>query len=157
MVEAFYFGPAGAELFAVYHPARDPGAEILTILCPPLFAEGMRTQLAMRELGISLAEAGQHVLRFDYRGTGDSAGTLAGIRLSDWCEDIRAVMREGMEISGAPRVNLVGVRAGALFLCCALQGQPPVDKVVLWDPVLSGTAYVGQLRRIQAKMLDRNR
>jgi pimeloyl-ACP methyl ester carboxylesterase len=157
MVEAFYFGSAGNELFAVYHPARDPGSETLTVICPPLFSEGMRTQLALRELAIALGEAGQHVLRFDYRGTGDSAGTLAEMRLSDWRDDIHAVIREGTEITGAERVNLVGVRAGGLLLCLALRGEPPVEKIVLWDPVSSGADYLGQLRRIQANMLTRNR
>jgi pimeloyl-ACP methyl ester carboxylesterase len=117
----------------------------------------MRTQLALRELAMALAEAGQHVLRFDYRGTGDSSGALSGVELSDWCDDIHAVIREGMEITGAERVNLVGVRAGALLLCLAMRGEPPVERIVLWDPVASGADYISQLRRIQANMLRRNR
>jgi pimeloyl-ACP methyl ester carboxylesterase len=97
------------------------------------------------------------VLRFDWRGTGDSTGTLGEMRVADWLSDVAAVIAEGRDITGAGRVNLVGVRAGALFLCAALQGGPGVGKVVLWDPVPSGADYVGQLRRIQDRMLGRNR
>jgi pimeloyl-ACP methyl ester carboxylesterase len=156
MVEAFFFGSGPHKLFATYHPAREVGGDVLTIICPPLFSEGMRTQFALREVAIALAESGQHVLRFDYRGTGDSSGTLAEMRVSDWLEDIQAVIREGLDVTGANRVNFVGVRAGALFLCRALREQQLADKVVLWDPISNGADYIGQLRRIQSRMVDRN-
>ena len=157
MIEAFFLAVGRYELFAVYHASSDPGSEVLTVVCPPLFSEGMRTQLALRELAIALAEAGQHVLRFDWRGTGDSTGTLSEMRLADWLADVPAIIAEGRDITGAGRVNLVGVRAGALFLCAALKGGPRVGKIVLWDPVPSGADYCAQLRRIQWRMLDRNR
>jgi alpha/beta superfamily hydrolase len=50
--------------------------------------EYMRTHLALGELSLALAEKGQHVLRFDYRGIGDSFGELCDVTASDWLEDI---------------------------------------------------------------------
>ena len=43
---------------------------------------------------MALAERGQHVLRFDYRGTGDSFGELAEVSVHDWVEDIALAVRE---------------------------------------------------------------
>jgi predicted alpha/beta hydrolase len=57
------------------------------------------THLVLRELAMALAERGQHVLRFDYRGTGDSFGELGEVTVSDWLEDIALGVREGREIS----------------------------------------------------------
>ena len=41
------------------------------------------------------------MLRFDYRGTGDSFGELGEVTVSDWLEDIALAVREGREISGS--------------------------------------------------------
>ena len=158
MIEPFFLGLSSHELFAAYHAAHDPGSDVLTVICPPLFSEGMRTQLALRELAIAVAQEGQHVLRFDWRGTGDSTGTVADVRVADWYEDVHAVIAEGREVTGAERVYAVGVRAAALFLCGALQANEScVERAVLWDPVPSGAEYLAQLGRIQERMLRRNR
>ena len=77
MIEAFFFGEDGNEIFGTYHAPGGMGTDALTVICPPLLAEYMSTQVALRELAISLSAAGHHVLRFDYRGTGDSAGDIA--------------------------------------------------------------------------------
>ena len=61
---------------------------MLTVISPQLFNEYMCTHLALGELSLALAEKGQHVLRFDYRGTGDSFGDLCDVTASDWLEDI---------------------------------------------------------------------
>ena len=54
MIEAFFFGPSNQQVFAIYHPPAGGSGQVLTVICPPLFNEYMRTQLALRELAISL-------------------------------------------------------------------------------------------------------
>jgi pimeloyl-ACP methyl ester carboxylesterase len=157
MIEPFFLGDDGRKVFAVYHAAADPASDVLAVISPPLFSEGLRTQLALRELAIALAEENQHVIRFDWLGTGDSSGVLADMRVSDWAADVGAIIDEGRDITGAARINLVGVRAGALLLCNALRSLAPVERVVLWDPVRRGNDYLEELRRIQERMLERNR
>src|SRR4051812_11744102 len=112
-MEGFYFGPIERQLFAAYHPAIGAGANVLTVICPPLFSDYMRTQRALREVAISLADRGQHVVRFDYRGTGDSFADLGDVTVSDWIEDIALAVREGCDLSGSSELRLLGVRAGA--------------------------------------------
>ena len=127
---------------------------MLTVICPPLFNEYMRTQLALRELAISLAERGQHVLRFDYRGTGDSSCELDEVAISDWLEDIALAVREGRDLSGSSVVRLLGVRAGALLACRSAGASGDVQRLVLWDPVPDGAEYLQALRRIQGQSLS---
>jgi len=149
VIEAFFFGPSNQQVFASYHPPVGGNGQVLTVICPPLFNEYMRTQLALRELAISLAEKGQHVLRLDYRGTGDSFGDLGEIAISDWVEDIALAVREGRDLSGSSVVRLLGVRAGALLACRSAGASSDVQRLVLWDPVPSGAGYLQALRRIQ--------
>jgi alpha-beta hydrolase superfamily lysophospholipase len=147
--EAFFFGPGNRWIFANYHAAAGVGGQVLTVICPPLFSDYMRTHLVLRELAMALAERGQHVLRFDYRGTGDSFGKLGEVTVSDWIEDIALGVREGREISGSSVVRLLGVRAGALLACAAARALSDVQRLVLWDPISDGAGYLEVLRRIQ--------
>jgi alpha/beta superfamily hydrolase len=117
VIEPFFFGPCNQQLFAIYHPPIGGSSQVLTVICPPLFNEYMRTHPALRELAVALAGKGEHVLRFDYRGTGDSFGHLGEVTVSDWLEDIALAVREGHEISGSSVVQVLGVRAGALLAC----------------------------------------
>lgn len=156
MIEAFFFGPCDRQVFATYHPPATGTGQVLTLICPPLFPDYMRTQLALRELGISLSGLGHHVLRFDYRGTGDSDGDLSDVTVSDWIEDLSQAVREGCSISGSTEVRALGVRAGALLACRALGSLAEVRRLVLWDPVISGSDYVRELKRLQSTILERN-
>jgi pimeloyl-ACP methyl ester carboxylesterase len=149
VIEAFFFGPSNEQVFASYHPPVGGSGQVLTVICPPLFHEYMLTQLALRELAISLAERGQHVLRLDYRGTGDSFGNLGEVAISDWVDDIALAVREGRDLSGSGVVRLLAVRAGALLACRSAGASSDVQRLVLWDPVPDGAGYLQALRRIQ--------
>jgi pimeloyl-ACP methyl ester carboxylesterase len=156
VIEPFFFGPCNQQVFAIYHPPIGGSGQVLTVICPPLFNEYMRTHPALRELAVALAEKGQHVLRFDYRGTGDSFGELGEVAISDWVEDIALAVREGREISGSSVVRLLGVRAGALLACGSVGALDDIHRLVLWDPVPDGAGYLQALRRIQVANIEGN-
>ena len=156
MQEAFFFGPTGQHIFASYHPPDGGVGEVLTVICPPLFSEYQRTHPALREIALMLAQIGQHVLRFDYRGTGDSLGDLEQYSITDWVDDIAQAVREGKEISGCSVVRLLSVRAGALIACKFMGTSSDVQRVVMWDPVADGAGYVQRLRRAQVDLCRRN-
>jgi pimeloyl-ACP methyl ester carboxylesterase len=117
----------------------------------------MRSHLALRELAISLAEQGQHVVRFDFRGTGDSDLDLNEIQMADWVDDIVAVADETASLTAATHVSLVGIRASAPLVCQAAIRLPKCKLLVLWDPILDGADYVDQLRASQRLLLHKNR
>lgn len=154
MNEAFFFGPSERQLFGTYHPPRNGEGRVLTVICPPLFVEYTRTWLALRKLAMSLSERGQHVLRFDYRGTGDSFGDIADVAVADWKEDIALAVHEGCELSGSTVVRMIGVRAGAMLACDAVGAEERVQRLVLWDPIADGAGYIESLRRLQQAALE---
>jgi len=100
-----------------------------------------------------LAEGGRHVFRFDYFGTGDSSGEFDVTTPDDWRADIGAAVKELKAISGIRRVQLVGVRLGATLAARVALETPSVDRVVLWDPIMAGAAYVQQLRETHQNLL----
>jgi pimeloyl-ACP methyl ester carboxylesterase len=155
VIEPVFFGPASQQIFGVFHPAQGRSGRTLTLICPPLFSDYMRTHFGLRQLAIALAAQGQDVLRIDYRGTGDSSGDLSDVSASDWVHDIRLSVREGLDLSGNTAVRVLGVRAGALLAAKALANGPKIDRYILWDPIIDGRSHLVELRRIQQTMLGR--
>src|SRR5258707_567166 len=73
--QAIYFDSRGETLFGWLHGPGHPAPQSHgVVLCPPLGHEHLHSQRSLRHLADALAGAGFLVLRFDYRGTGDSAG-----------------------------------------------------------------------------------
>src|SRR5579871_2345685 len=71
----FYFESESEQLFAWLHRREQSShADHGVVLCPPIGHEQIHSHRGLRCLADALAEAGFSVLRFDYHGTGDSAG-----------------------------------------------------------------------------------
>src|SRR4051812_14593525 len=91
-----YIAHCGRYLFAWHHPAQPAkrrGAAV--VLCPPLGSDYVGVYRVWRTLAERLAALGFDVLRFDYQGTGDSAGDSAEPRrLEAWIGDIERVVQE---------------------------------------------------------------
>ena len=142
----FFFGASERPLFGFYQPPRTTrGRATGVVLCYPMGQEYMRAHRAFRQLAMLLTKAGFHVLRFDYFGTGDSAGASDEGTVTQWIEDARAAVDEVKAMAGVRRVVLVGSRLGATLAALAAAGRGDVDAVVLWDPVVDGAAHVVEL------------
>lgn len=144
-MEAFYFGSSANQLLGAYHPPQGASRREGIVLCNPFGQEYMRAHRSFRRLAINLAAKGFSVLRFDYRGTGDSAGTLQGVTAKDWMEDIELAIQELMDIAAVQKVSLLGLRLGSLLAAEVAAKNKSVNKLVLWDPIVSGQAYVDEI------------
>jgi pimeloyl-ACP methyl ester carboxylesterase len=149
----FYFGSSKEPLLGAYHTPLTQGArDSAVLLCQPLFQEYMRAHWSFRRLADLLSKAGFHVLRFDYFGTGDSAGQSSDGTVERWQDDIRSAANELLELSGKRFLSVVGLRAGAA-LAATTEGLDTKD-LVLWDPIISGHSYIKELRRIHHSKLE---
>jgi uncharacterized protein len=144
----FYFGDSARPLFGVYHPAPLTGPGRGVVLCYPVGGEYLRAHRAFRQLTNLLVRAGLHVLRFDYSGTGDSAGDPVGASLEAWAEDVGTAVRELRDSAGLERVSLAGLRLGGLLALQAARARGDVEHVVMWDPIPRGAEYMDALERV---------
>lgn len=146
--EAFYFESAGRRLFATLHAppagaARGGG----WLFCAPFGEERGFAQRTMVEWARALAAAGHWVLRFDYRGYGDSEGWFEEFTAEDHLADILQARHELERRAGVPCRGLWGLRLGAsLAALAAARADLPVA-LALWDPVVSGERYMETLLR----------
>ena len=153
MIEPFFFGPRKA--FACYQPASDLSSTELLVICPPFFDEYRRCYRAIADLANACSDKGMHVIRIDYSGTGESLGDLSQFTAADWVDDIYSVIEEGIALTGAQSVVLVGVRFGATM---AVQCKhPAISRFVLWDPIASGKEYLEWLSGVDKELEDRHR
>ena len=141
---AFFFGETGRQLFGYYH-AAPAGATAAAVLCPSWGPEYQYAHRALRVLGRRLAERGTHVLRFDYAGTGDSWGDASALTPEQWIDDAALATAELRAMSGATRIDMVGLRYGAHVAARVAAGRTDLRRIVLWDPVFDGDRWLDDL------------
>ncbi len=141
-----YFGTSQRPLFGVYHPPRSRTVRpVGIVLCYPMGQEYMRAHRAFRQLANLLSKAGFHVLRFDYSCTGDSGGDTEAADVARWVDDLGIAIDELKDTAGVTRVSLVGLRVGGAIAALSRESRLDVDRIVLWDPIVDGAAYVQSL------------
>jgi pimeloyl-ACP methyl ester carboxylesterase len=92
-----------------------------------------------------LSKAGFSVLRFDYFGTGDSAGESDAGDVSRWTHDISTAIDELKDTAAVTKVSLVGLRVGASLAAAVATERKDLDRIILWDPVVGGKSYVEKM------------
>lgn len=146
-----WFGQSERPLLGFYHAADEQAPRpCAVVLCYPFGHEYTAVYQAYRHLADRLAGAGFAVFRFDYDGTGDSAGGDSDSdRLKAWLGSIQAAIDMVLTLSGTQAVCLFGLRLGAALAYLAAAEHPSVCDLVLWAPVLTGRAYLREWRALR--------
>lgn len=140
--EAGFFG-AEERLFGVAQlPAGEPRGAVL--VCSPIQSELFKNNRREVVLSRRLAENGIAVLRFHYRGAGNSDGAPADLTLASMTEDTVTALAHLVGRAGTDEVGLVGTRLGAMAAAAA---APPGAPLALWEPALDGRRYFRDLLR----------
>jgi exosortase A-associated hydrolase 2 len=97
----------------------------------------------------AFADIGFGVLQMDLFGCGDSDGEFSHARWDIWKQDLLFAW-DWLENRVAAPISLWGLRLGALLaLDFARSWEKPIDKVILWQPVINGTSFLNQFLRLR--------
>lgn len=108
----------------------------------------IRSHRVYRQLADALAQQGIAALRFDYYGTGDSAGDSDEVDWARCLADMVAAAGELRARSGCTRLIGFGARlGGSIALNAAATAR--LSELLLWDPVMDGGQYVAALDVLQ--------
>jgi hypothetical protein len=140
-----WIGGDGRRLYAALHPARTPAPGCGVLLVPPLLHEQLRSRRMLTQVAIRLADAGIPCLRFDFFGSGDSDGRGDHMDLASMREDIGVAAAALRASTGVTGVAALAFRGGALALSSWLASGGQVERVVLWEPVVDGAGWIGEL------------
>jgi uncharacterized protein len=96
----------------------------------------------------ALAATGIASLRFDFRGSGDSAGDFSDMTVAREVADARAALSFAREQAGVDRhrLGVLGMSFGGLIAVLTLAEEPAVRTAILWNPVSDLIRLVEQRR-----------
>jgi len=141
------------ELFALHlEPSADAAArDHAVLLCNPFGQEAIRAHRLYRVLGDRLTAAGFHVLRFDYYGSGDSAGDDAAFDLDGAIADAVAAGNLLLQRSRAGKLSCLGLRLGGNIAALASSHwAEALDHLLLFEPVAEGGSHLLALQQSNA-------
>jgi pimeloyl-ACP methyl ester carboxylesterase len=135
----------GSSLYLrVYRPTSD-ATQGPVVLVPADGEERTWAQRAWVNLARHLARSGSPVIRFDFRGQGESDGEFETTDVSSRLDDLSVAVEYCRESFGAAPI-LVGLRLGAnLAARVAGVDRSKADRVIAVEPLDSGRAYVDDL------------
>lgn len=126
--------PDGLTLRVAHHPATD--APRGTVLLAHGITQDMDEGGMFVRLADCLAAAGFNVVRFTYRGHGDSDGRPAGVTIAGELLDFQSAFEHTTDSFGGPYF-VVAKSFGGVSTCLSLaRFEDDIAGVVLWNPVL---------------------
>ncbi|MCS6863090.1 MAG: alpha/beta hydrolase, partial [Abditibacteriales bacterium] len=147
------FESGGRRLLGIWHEPSDLSQPLLGeerrstpqgafVFCAPFAEEEKCAHRVMVDAARALAQVGYAVLRFHYRGCGDSEGEFEEFTLEDWRQDIHAALH--FVRSRASSLHLLGLRLGATLAAQVAEERDDVHRLILWEPIVNGRRYVAQ-------------
>lgn len=146
--QSTWFGSQSRPLLGSIHVPDGCTARGAVVLCPPLGKEQIDSYRALALMAQKLCAAGLLVLRFDYAGTGDSAGDQDEKQIVEQWQDSVVSAVDFVRACGVEDVALVGLRVGALLAASVADRCGPLTALAFWDPVVSGRAYLREQRAL---------
>ena len=128
---ASYFQVPGAHLYTVLHRTTAPVARVL--LVGPFASERQNSYLPWVRWARHLAARNIEVLRFDYRGVGESLGLFEDMTFKDWHADLQFLTDWFASRTPALPLILHGLEMGALLAAKSFDSDLG-DALLLWSP-----------------------
>jgi len=149
IIPSFLDLPEG-RIFYVSHIPSSSSVSAGVVLVPPFAEEMNKSRRMLSLIAKALAGRGMHVVLPDFFGTGDSEGDFSEASWEGWLEQLDQIINKMVMDYDIESYSLLGVRAGSLLAIEHIQQpQADADKLILWQPVIDGAAYLTQFLRLR--------
>lgn len=154
--EAVTIENKGEKIFAVFHQPLNRTNVPAVLICPGFAGNKCGKHRLFVRLAQQLASEGFAVLRFDYRGAGDSEGEFESITLEDKISDTLACLDflAAQPLIDSSRLALLGRSLGGAIAILSASRSPLVKSLALWAPVFSSDPWRPLWEAHQANKLD---
>lgn len=144
-----FFSNQDEQLFGVLHRPEGLNKKLGWVFCHGFGEEKLWSHRVFVSFARGLSSRGYNVLRFDYRGYGDSDGLFVDStpksQLSDIQKAIEILQENCDEVES---VGLVGLRYGAVLASLAAEETDICEHLVLWEPLTDMERYLKEILRI---------
>ena len=144
---AVQFEAEGQPIAGMLHLPTGESRAVGVVFCNAFGDERKSSCLTMVRLARAVASRGLAVLRFDYRGCGDSPGPFVDASVSTRLADIRSAAAFLKSEAGVESAFLLGLRLGATLAARVADGIADCAGLVLIEPILDGAAYFDTLMK----------
>lgn len=127
----------GEKIFAILHRPLLPGPLPAVVICPGFAGSKSGKFRMFVTLGKELAKRGIAVLRFDYRGSGDSEGEFREMTLEGKTSDTQTCLEflaNDPQIDSS-RIGLLGRSLGGAIAVLTARRFQSISSIALWAPV----------------------
>ncbi len=148
--ESFFLKTESGDRFCLYHvPHPNKECHGVFIYVHPFGDEMNKSRRMVALQARAFAAMGFGVLQMDLFGCGDSNGEFGNARWDIWKQDLE-IARSWLENRATAPVSLWGLRLGALLaMDFARSSAKIIDKIILWQPVISGELFLTQFLRMR--------
>jgi pimeloyl-ACP methyl ester carboxylesterase len=145
-----FFGRDDRTLFGWLHrPTDEKRRRVGIVICNPLGYEAVCAHRSLRRLAEKCAAAGFPTIRFDYDGTGDSAGEECDPgRVEGWIASINAAANELIASEGIDRLLFIGLRLGATLATLAAASRADICGLIAIAPIVNVKHYMREVRAL---------
>jgi pimeloyl-ACP methyl ester carboxylesterase len=127
---AGYFPVSGAHLYTVLHEVENPVARVL--LVGPFASERHTSYRTWVQWARYLAAKGIEVLRYDYRGVGESTGSFEDMTFESWIDDVQHLSAWLRKRGEDVPLILHGLELGGLLAARTFHNGE-ADALILWS------------------------
>lgn len=133
----------GEKIFGILHRPLQATSVPAIVICPGFAGNKSGKFRMFVNLGKELAKRGIAVLRFDYRGSGDSEGEFRDVTLKGKISDTEKCLEflsHDPQID-ASRLGLLGRSLGGVIAVLAARHLASIKSLVLWAPVFTSDPW----------------
>ncbi len=135
------------KIFSIFHVPDIKDVKGAFVFIHPFAEEKLWSHRVYVSFARELSNMGYIVVRFDFRGHGDSDGEFVDSSIENNIADISAVIREIKDKYQIEYVGLFGLRLGATLAAIYADSYNDISNLILWDPVINGERYMQELLR----------
>ena len=137
------------DLFCIESKNIDQVPSNIIIFCHAFAEEKLWSHRVVVNFCRKLAIGGNHVIRFDFYGHGDSHGDFSNSTIDSMKDNLGDIVKYAKNIYDQDtKVGIVGLRLGANIVIEYVEENKDIDWVVLWEPIVDGKKYIKELLRI---------
>jgi len=143
--EITFFGERSPLMFCALHlPKGEVNAAVIS--CPSVHAELIKSYRKDAMLAKALAAIGVAVIRYHYRGEGNSEGAVGELNLDAMIASVDEARSELARRTGVDRFGYHGTRLGSFPAAAACEADPGAP-LLLWAPLPDTDVFVRELIR----------